>query len=450
MIGQPALPGTLEHAVETGSVVSWLAEQGIGTAHLGLFDASGTLREKRLSPAAAARAMEHGWSFIDTIESWGPDDRLWQQSGSGTAPAAVDLGSGRAYPFGQSPSLFLAEFRPPLCELSPRYQLTRMVSRAAAAGIEAAAGWEFECIVLEHDTGPEARIIPAMTANHCWSAVTMASEAEVLDALSGTLMAGDVPLDHLCAELGPGCLEIATGPEPALRSADSAALAKVYTKAFFAQRGQQATFMAQLGEGFPGLGGHPSLSLHSALDGSAVLTDSTGVLSKSGSAAIAGVVALLPELLAMVAPYPNSYRRFGPGNWAPATATWGLGNYSCALRVVTDDPGSARLELRIPGADVSPHVCLAMFLGAAVWGMEENLEPPPPIMAPDDGRTEVGGTLLPHDLTEAAERFGRSEVARDLFGSAFVDHYAASRRAEVAACHRFVSPQERARYMDYV
>jgi glutamine synthetase len=37
-----------------------------------------------------------------------------------------------------------------------------------------------------------------------------------------------------------------------------------------------------------------------------------------------------------------------------------------------------------------------------------------------------------------------------LFGAAFVEHFVASRRAEVAACHRFVSAQERARYLDSV
>ena len=98
--------------------------------------------------------------------------------------------------------------------------------------------------------------------------------------------------------------------------------------------------MAQLGPQFPGLGGHPSLSLHSTVDGAPVLCEEPGVLSKVGAAAVAGVIALLPELLALAAPYPNSYRRFGPGNWAPATATWGLDNYSCALRVVADDPES--------------------------------------------------------------------------------------------------------------
>ena len=32
----------------------------------------------------------------------------------------------------------------------------------------------------------------------------------------------------------------------------------------------------------------------------------------------------------------------------------------------------------------------------------------------------------------------------------FVEHYAAARRAEAAACHRFVSLEERDRYVDYV
>ena len=179
-----------------------------------------------------------------------------------------------------------------------------------------------------------------MADNRCWSALTMACEDELLAGLVDTLTAGGVPVDHLCAELGPGCLEIATAPEDALRSSDSALLAKLYTKAYFSRHGRRATFMAQLGPQFPGLGGHPSLSLRSTVDGQPVLCEEPGVLSKVGAAAVAGVITLLPELLALAAPYPNSYRRFGPGNWAPATATWGLDNYSCALRVVADDPAS--------------------------------------------------------------------------------------------------------------
>ncbi len=85
---------------------------------------------------------------------------------------------------------------------------------------------------------------------------------------------------------------------------------KLFTKAYFAGRGQRATFMAQLSEEFPGLGGHPSLSLHSTVNGEPLLAEETGVLSKQAGSAVAGVVALLtraaghggtqPELLPAV------------------------------------------------------------------------------------------------------------------------------------------------------
>ncbi len=441
---------TVRGAVADRAVAAWLESSGLRTVHLGLFDASGVLRAKRLAPGAAARAFEYGWSFIDAIEWWDPGDTVWRGGGAGTQRAVVEADSGRPYPFGADAALFLAEFAEPLCDLSPRHQLRRMVERAAGLGLDARVGWEFECIVLEPSDGPERGAVAAMEANRCWSALTLATEEETLADLTGCLTAGAVPVDHVCAELGPGCLEIATGPEDALRAADSAALTKLYTKAHFARSGRRATFMAQLGPGFPGLGGHPSLSLHASVDGRPLLCDEPGQLSKTGAQAVAGVVTLLPELLAMAAPYPNSYRRFGPGNWAPATATWGMGNYSCALRVVADHPESARLELRIPGADVSPHHCLAMFLGAALWGMEERLEAPPPVVAPDDGRAATGRTALPRDLVEAADRLTASTAGRELFGSSFLEHYAAGRRVEAAACHRFVSAEERDRYRDYV
>ena len=448
-------PDVVREAVRARRVGDWLREAGLRTVHLGLFDASGVLRSKRLEPGAAVRAFEEGWSFIDAIQWWGPDDTVWRPSGADARAAAIDFASGRPYPFAADAVLFLADFAPPLCELAPRFQLCRMVEMADAAGFSARAAWEFECIVLEQQdfrSGTDWRspLVPAMGANRCWSALTPALEDAALGGLVDTLTVGAVPVDHVCAELGPGCLEIATAPEDAVRSADSAALAKLYTKASFGGGGRKATFMAQLGAGFPGLGGHPSLSLHSPADGTSLLCDEAGVLSKAGAQAIAGVVALLPELMVMAAPYPNSYRRFGPGNWAPTTATWGVGNYSCALRVVLDHAESARLELRIPGADTSPHHCLAMFLGAALWGIEERLDPPPPVIAPADGRAANGGPALPRDLDEAADRFESSAAARKLFGPAFVEHYAAGRRAEAAACHRFVSTEERERYVDYV
>src|SRR5258708_123057 len=327
-------PESVRGARERRGVLDWLDAAGLRTVHLGLIDASGTVREKRLGASAAARAFEDGWNFIDAIQWWGPDDTVWQSAGATSAQATVDAGSGRMYPFAEDAAFFLAEFDAPLRELSPRFQLQRMVEVAAASGLGARVAWEFECIVLDSALDASDSIQPVMPANRCWSALTMASEEGELGRLVDTLEAGAIPIDHVCAELGPGCLEIATAPEPAVRAADSAALAKVYAKAHFARAGRRATFMAQLGSGFPGLGGHPSLSLHGLGDDAPLLCDEPGVLSKTGSRAVAGFVTLLPELLAMAAPYPNSFRRFGPGNWSPTTATWGSDAYSCAVRVV--------------------------------------------------------------------------------------------------------------------
>ncbi len=91
-----------------------------------------------------------------------------------------------------------------------------------------------------------------------------------------------------------------------------------------------------------------------------------------------------------------------------------------------------------------------MFLGAALWGIEERLDPPPPVRPARRTVVRSGDAALPRDLVEAAERFAASAAARELFGPAFVEHFAASRRAEAAACHRFVSAEERDRYLDQV
>ena len=390
-LATPLAPDVVREAVRQRTIAGWLQEAGLRAVHLGLFDASGVLRSKRLAPTGARRAFEEGWSFIDAIQWWGPDDTVWRQAGAASQPATVDPGSGRPYPFASDAAVFLAEFAPTAVRaLSPlpaapddragRGGRVRLPGRLGVRVHRPRGRHPLRCTRSMTERNDPAS--PAMEANRCWSALTPAIEDGTLGALVETLGGGDIPVDHVCSELGPGCLEIAIAPEDAVRSADSAALAKLYTKAHFAREGRRATFMAQLGPEFPGLGGHPSLSLHSTVDGTPLLCDEAGVLSKTGAQAIAGVVALLPELMAMAAPYPNSYRRFGPGNWAPRTATWGVGNYSCALRAVVDHPGSARLELRIPGADTSPHHCLAMFLGAALWGIEERLDPPPRSLHP--------------------------------------------------------------------
>ena len=171
----------------------------------------------------------------------------------------MDLASGRPYPFEPDAAFFFADFSGALAELSPRVQLAAHGGARRSLWVAGRGGLGIRTDRARHATSTwpagitgRGPLRPAMASNRCWSALTPAVQSEALAGLCETLAAGGVPVDHLCAELGPGCLELATEHRPALRSADDAALAKLFTKAFYARRGQTATFMAQLAEGFPG------------------------------------------------------------------------------------------------------------------------------------------------------------------------------------------------------
>jgi glutamine synthetase len=426
---------------------------GAEVVHLAIPDTGGTLRSKRFPRGRAAELAARGWSFIEAIQWWDtadgvPGDRAWAH-----APAEVDVTTARRFPFEPDAAIALADFTGDTGALSPRRVLARLTERLAALGLTARLAFEIEVILLDGTSDEQAaadyarpRAIAA--ANRCWSGLTMASHAGLIRSLDETLAAGDVVLDHLCAELGPGCLELATTPSAPVAAADQLAFLKLYTKAWAFSRGCTATFMAKLSEDFPGLGGHPVLSLHDAGTDADVLAGGApeDPLSKTGLHAIAGIVAALPELTVFAAPTVNSYRRLAPGNWAARTATWGIGNYTCGLRAVPARAGTpVRLELRLPGADANPWLAAALAVGGAVYGLEQRLDPPPPVAGP--AREVPPG--VPRTLLEAAERLAASDLARDLAGAEFVRHYAATRAEEDRQLRLLVPAAERARYLDH-
>ena len=143
-----------------------------------------------------------------------------------------------------------------------------------------------------------------------------------------------IPIEGLHTETGPGVLEAAIQYCEALEAADRGALFKTFTKVLAQKRGWMATFMAKWSKDWPGCGGHMHISLWSK-DKSAFFDEAAAHrMSPTMRAFVAGQQALMPELLALVAPTVNSYRRLIPGFWAPTSATWGVENRTTALRVI--------------------------------------------------------------------------------------------------------------------
>lgn len=258
-------------------------------------------------------------------------------------------------------------------------------------------------------------------------------------------------LEALHTETGPGVLEAAIAHTDALRAADNAALFKTFMKVLAQQNDLMATFMAKWSADYPGQSGHLHMSLRHS-DGRPVFfdADKPHTMSDSMRWFIGGQQKLLPELLSMVAITCNSYTRLIPGYWAPTAASWGVDNRTCAIRAIPGSPSSQRVEYRIAAADMNPYLALAAALGSGLWGIENRIEP---------GQPQVGNAYeakfskalqLPTSLSAAAERLRKSSAARELFGSAFVDHFAYTREWEELQQRKAITDWQLSRYFEII
>ncbi|PWV58854.1 glutamine synthetase family protein [Plasticicumulans acidivorans] len=436
--------------------ISTAKGNGVDAVHLMLADTEGGIRERRMTIAALHSLDGRAPSFCNVLPHWDIGDSVFNEVPFVGEPLEIDADSVRPYPFEAGAALVFADYAGDSAALSPRALLRRQIERAAHLGHTVLAAFEFEWLVQAAD-GVQQRArdwsaAPAWAVeNRCWDGVTAAAEAVTVAGLDELLRSAGIRPYAIGMELGPGCLEATLSATAPLRAADEALLFKTFTKAWFRQRGQSACFMAQADAGAPGLSGHIHLSLHDA-HGANRFHDagSANGLSTTLGHFIAGVLQLLPELAALPLHTVNAWRRLSPPNWAPRTPSWGIENYSTAIRAVSAGDGGSRLEFRLPGADVNPYLGLAMLLAAGLYGIEHRLTPPAPIAGDARNTVPAGLRPLPRDLHEAAVALDASLVARELFGNAFVSHFAASRLREAALLRRCVSAQERARYFDAV
>ncbi|HXV24465.1 MAG TPA: glutamine synthetase family protein [Alphaproteobacteria bacterium] len=435
--------------------IAALEAAGIQTVHVGILDIDSCLRERRLPLSQAIAALRGPYSFPNVVFKWDTGETVYDPTETFQDEAArIDPTTARRYPFEPNAALFIADFIGPSAEIAPRSVLRRQIERADALGYAVQAGIECEFTVLAETASSLRekgfhRLQPWAPDNRCYAGDTAAAYADLVTEIEGLARQLDIPLYSLGTELGPGCLEATLLAREPLAAADDFALFRGFTKAFCRNRGLTASFMAQLGEGFQGLSGHVHLSLRDR-DGKAVFADTTRSDGMSATMRhfIGGLLQALPDFTAMCAHTVNAYRRMVPGNWAPRTPTWGFRNYSVAVRAVTGEPSTTRIEFRVPAADTNPHLAMAMMLGAGLRGIERRIEPPPSCAGDARAIVPEGLRPLPGTLDEAAGRLASCAEARSLFGDAFVEHFAMTRRHEDAVLRRHVSAAERARYLE--
>lgn len=438
-------------------------ERQLSHVKVGLIDIDGIMRGKYMAKEKFFSALENGFGFCDVVLGWDSYDQLYDNvqytgwhTGYPDAPARIVPESCRELPFEDNGLFFLGEFDQQAEALCPRGLLRRVLARAAEKGFIPYAAFEYEFFVF-NETRESIRakryrdLTPLAPGYFGYSVLRNSVDAEFYQMLLKLGQDMDFGIEGLHEETGPGVLEAAIAVDGAANAADKAALFKTFVKIATQRAGKIATFMAKWSPNWPGQSGHIHMSLK-GLDGQPLFHDAGKERNMSDAMRwfVGGQQRLVPELLAMISPTVNSFTRLIPGFWAPTEASWGIENRTCALRVIPGSAKAQRVECRIAAADANPYIALSAALVAGMWGIENRIEPTPPVQGNAYDHKFPEELIFPRTLWDAAQRLKASSVARDWFGDAFVEHYAATREWEEREFRRHISDWELERYFEII
>lgn len=227
-----------------------------------------------------------------------------------------------------------------------------------------------------------------------------------------------VEVRSLHHEAGPGQYEVLAPPSDPLTAADNAVFLKRLIKTVAITRGFTATFMAKPFSNLPGSGMHVHVS--AKLGGGKPLLED-GELTEEGRWFIGGLLAYSRALSSLANQTVNSFKRLAGGMEAPSSLSWGFGNRSVLVRIPRSRKcASSSLEYRQPDASGNIYLAVAATLVAGLRGLEERLDPGPPLEA--CAYTVSGLARVPLNLGEALHELQAARALRELPKS-FLEQY---------------------------
>jgi glutamine synthetase len=455
--------------VDADDLIRQYEKEGISRVKLGFADVDGVLRGKYISLDKFRNIAGGTSGFCDCVLGWDVDDQLYDNAnytGWHTAfPDAsyrLDLSSERRLVDEKNTPFFLAEFvgeEDSLHPICPRSRLRHVLGLAKDMGYQLRLSFEYEFFIF-NETPQSVRdknytdLTPLSPGNFGYSVLRTLTHSDLFNEFMDYCDAHDLPLEGLHCETGPGVWEAAIAVDDALEAADKAILFKTLAKAFFQKRDMIATFMAKWSMDYPGQSGHVHQSLNDIKTGKNVFYDADAQFNMSETMRhyLAGMRDHMKPFLAMTSPTINSYTRLVKGAWAPTAATWGVENRTTALRVISGSEKAQRIEFRVGSADANPYLVAAANIAAGLCGIRDSLVPGDPVEgnAYDVQNEQATGFQLPGNLRDATSAFNQSELAREMFGETFVDHYVASRDWEVREYERSVNDWQLKRYFEII
>ncbi len=335
--------------------------------------------------------------------------------------------------FAWAPTEIFDQHGDPLA-IDPRGRLRRTHRAIEDAGLTVLVGHELEFVVTAADGSAFER--PGWTPYGLGPVLD--HEAFLTEVLAETAAAG-IPLEQLHAEYVSAQFEFSLPPAEPLAAADAVVLARVIVGRLARRHGLRASFSPFPFTGGGGNGAHVHFSF--ARNGESLFSGGDGPygITDDGAAAIAGVVAGLPGIQAVLGGSILSGSRLRPGYFSGAYACWGRENREAAVRFLEATPGNpngANVEVKIVDPSSNPYLTTAAILGVALDGIIDGR--PLPLEVPADPAAQTadeasasGTVLLPTDLSSMLDALESSAVAARVLGSEIVAAILAVRRYEV-------------------
>ncbi|MEM2637335.1 MAG: glutamine synthetase family protein, partial [Candidatus Korarchaeota archaeon] len=259
-------------------------------------------------------------------------------------------------------------------EGDPRYTIKKIMNEAYKMGYIYNVGPEIEFFILNGNLQP--------VDNKGYFDLSPFDVArEIRYDISNTLEKLGIMAEMVHHECSPGQQEIDIKYDNAIKLADEIITTKYVIRSIAMKHNYIATFMPKPIFGVNGSGMHIHQSLFTFDGKNAFYSDSDKYnLSDIAKYFIGGQIKHIRELMGILAPTVNSYKRLVPGYEAPVYICWGEKNRSALIRVPgINVPKKKRIELRCPDPTANPYLAFAVMLAAGLDGIKKKIDPPEPI-----------------------------------------------------------------------
>lgn len=265
------------------------------------------------------------------------------------------------------------------------------------------------------------------------------------ETLTAALRAAGLAPDSFLPEYGPGQFEVTVAPTAGVRAADEAVILRELVRGVALRMGEPVTLSPVVALDQIGSGTHIHFSLRDAA-GAPVLYDPAAPwgLGDVGAAFVAGIVAHLPDMVALTAPSIASYYRLRPNRWAPTWSNLAVRDRGAAVRVCpifgrAEEAAASQfnVEFRVTDATASPYMALGALVHAGLDGIRAGLRLPAPFAhgfaaASDAEKRAAGWRPLPQSLGEAVDALAASPAVTGWLGAELAEAYVRLRRSELA------------------